>query len=745
MPTPDPAIQTTAPDRSPWLVFSGVLTLGIVVLGLQVGPGGTIPTAGDLLRLLGAVGLAGAWLLAALGLGTALQRIGPATTTDFGRSLGGRWALGVAILLWLDLVLGSIGLLGRDHRLLGILVLALPVLALPVLAGSTRSITGPDAPSRADPTEDRPASSGWWLLVPIAPPLAVLLVAAASVPGWLWATEFGGFDALSYHLQVPREWWYAGGIVELPHNAYAYLPGAVSAAFLHLMTIVGDPQAAAIACQMLVAGATIVAMLATADLVRALLPAGTPTTTTRSTALLGGLALIATPWVVVVGSLAYDESFVLLLTAVAVAIVLGLARPSTSPPSWTSLLRTGVVLGLLLGGAVVAKASSTVLVVLPVAIGAAIAVPPRRWWPLVLGTAIGGVLVCLPWLIRTAAWTGNPVFPLATGLFGAADWSSAQAARFDAAHASPGPLRGLAALGREFLLDDLLGPLPAGEPRRPQWWWLPGLGLLSAAVLLGRRGGASGDRRRVVVVVAVLVAMLLAWACLTHAKARFLLPTAPLLAACVGVLLAPLFRHRQPARLVLVLAWLAGFGPVIHLLGERDGAPAWGVTAQAAFDGRLEARLLAEADPAIDPETEATLRRNASLAFVLRSLPADARTLLVGVATPFHLPMRSDDRDVDRLAYTTVWTRGPLELAFQTLPEGPPTDADLDPIVTGLRDQGFTHVVVAPTMLEVWSRSGWIDPVLTPARLAALTAHPRTTIAHRFPDGGVLLALEPPR
>ena len=706
--------------------FLGVLVVAILALGLQVGPGGSIPTAHDLIRVAGGALVASGWILAAFAIGTGLWRLLPRTRTALDHSIAVRCGIGIAALVWLDLLLGSLGLLGRDHQWLGILVLAVPIVAW--LADRLRSAS--DATRSCDP----PA-----VLIPLALPLAVLLVAAASVPGWLWTSEFGGFDALSYHLQVPREWWYANGIVELPHNAYAYLPGAVSAAFLHLMTVVGDPTSAAIACQMLVAGATVVAMIATGELVLELGVAASSERPRVAAPLLGALLLVSTPWVVVVGSLAYDEAFVLALGTAAVILILRLGRSTAAPEATTpGDLAAGIVLGLLLGGTVVAKASSIVLVVLPIALGAAIAIPPRRWLPVVAGTAIGGVLICLPWLVRNVAWTGNPVFPLATDLLGLHDWSAAQGERFDAAHRSVGPQAGLVAILHEYVLDDLIVALPPGEPRRPQWWWLPGLGLLASMFLLLRPTPDRTARRRAVVVFVVLLATILAWAFLTHAKARFLLPTAPLLAAAIASLASPLFHRRSGTIVLLVAAWLVSFGPVIHALRDRDGGFAWGITAQEAFDGRLESRLIENADPA----TAASLLREASLAAVLRTLPPESRTLLVGVATPFHLPMEGPDGSTDRIAYTTVWTRGPLERAFARVGGSPSDPVEVDRIVRELRDRGVTHLVIAPTMLEVWSRSGWLDPELTPDRLAALIQGPGIDIVHRFPDGGVLLSLD---
>lgn len=709
------------------LAFITLLVVGIGFLGLQTGPDGPIPEASLVFQIAGSALVAGCWLVSALAIGAFCVRRIPILSD----SLGTRWSLGIALLLWLDLGLGSFGWLGRDHRWLGIACLTIP--AAIWVVGRCRRL-------RSTPLEPNPP----WLLVPTALPIGVLLVAAASVPGWLWATEFGGFDALSYHLQVPREWWFANGIVELPHNAYAYLPGGVSAAFLHLMTVTAGPADAAIACQLLVAGTTLIAMLTTAELVVDL--GGTNrdgTRVPRSAPLFGSLLLIATPWIVVAGSLAYDEAFVIVLASAALSIVLraaadgntGSDRRSPSP------FGTGLVLGVLLGATVLAKASSVVLVVVPIALAAAVAIPSRRWPVIVAATALGGVVVCLPWLVRNAVWTGNPVFPFATGLFGMHDWSSSQVARFATAHASRGPIEGLHAILGEFLLDDVAFDLPPGEPIRPQWWWLPGGGLLATIALVVRARASAPALRRALAMLVVLLTTIAMWSLFTHAKARFLLPVAPVLAAAIAVVAAPLFRGSRSAWIPLIVGWLVALVPVRHYLTERDGAPAWGIVAREAFDGRLEAKLSIDADP----RTRAALRANASPAFILRSLPDDSRTLLVGIATPFHLPMESGAGTPDRIVYSTVWTRGPLERALVEVATEAATTDETGRVIARLRDRGFTHLLFSPTMLEVWTRSGWLDPALTPERLNALLAHPDVAVEHTFADDGVLLNLEPAR
>ena len=146
-----------------------------------------------------------------------------------------------------------------------------------------------------------------------------------------------------------------------------------------------------------------------------------------------------------------------------------------------------------------------------------------------------------------------------------------------------------------------------------------------------------------------------------------------------------------------------------------------------------------------DARTARELRAEASRAFILRDLPDDALVLMVGVADPFHLAVFRED-GTPRLRYTTVWTRGPLETALAAA-QDPETTKDAATIAAAalddLRADGFTHVLVAPTMLEIWRTSGWLDPALEQAQIAALTSGPGVRVAHRFSDGSVLLSIAP--
>ncbi|MEM9252773.1 MAG: hypothetical protein AAGB29_10530, partial [Planctomycetota bacterium] len=57
--------------------------------------------------------------------------------------------------------------------------------------------------------------------------LGLLAVGAACAPGSMWRVEAMGYDVLSYHLQLPREWLAAGRLSGLEHNVYSHLPSLV--------------------------------------------------------------------------------------------------------------------------------------------------------------------------------------------------------------------------------------------------------------------------------------------------------------------------------------------------------------------------------------------------------------------------------------------------------------------------------------------------------------------------------------
>jgi hypothetical protein len=675
---------------------TGLIAIGIVVKGIWA---------------------PGLWLLAAAGVGAGLAWAfegcprGSSPRTGLLRT----WALGVAGLLAIDLILGLTGSLAATT-------------AIRVLTGLL-AVAGLWSFRRI-----RPKATG--ICLAAALPIGTLFLAAASTPGWLWGTEFGGYDALSYHLQLPREWWLAGAIIETPHNAYGYLPNGVEAAFFHVMTMIGDPAAAAVPCQLLVACLALLAAGATGELAVAMLGRGAASNERLLTRQLGFVALLAIPWMIVVGSLAYDETVVLLLATTAFTVILeqgrGGAGSSLTTPT-ASNLQVGGWLGILLGGAVLAKASSGPLIVVPAAIAAALLIPRRAWFPIVLATMVAGLVICAPWLIRNFTWTGNPTFPFGSSIFGSGDWSAEQLQQFASGHRGSGIIAGLRAIGTEFLFEDWISPT-GGDPQRPQWTWLPLAGL-AALSMLAIRGRARGIA---LAILCSVVAMILIWALFSHAKARFLLPAAPLLAAPVAMIAArTLTDARATIRAItVILVWLAAASPAMVYALERTGLPAVGVGQMALFDGRLEATAYEEAGVAGRVE----LLRNASPAFILNHrIPKDARILLLGRSDPFHLDFTRTPEGLPRISYQTVWTRGPFEEAIAAGDRNASPETQVAAAIKLLKTAGFTHVYIQMSMLDRWMKAGWLAAELHPRFIEAFRR--QQPIARRFGDQAVLIEL----
>jgi len=542
--------------------------------------GGAVEIGSGLLQALPSVGLAWLWWAAARGYGHWLLP----GSADMGP------VVGVVGLVFLDQCLGRLGLMD--------LTSAWGLLALGLLGYR-----------RTTPT---PTSLGWsqmewtWVL-----PLAVLGTAALVPPGWLWDTEFGGYDVLSYHLALPADWWTLGRMGPLTTNAYSGLPGGAESAFLHLHALSGGTHdVTGLAAQMLCA----ILVIHTASLLHHKNAAA-------------ALVFLMTPWVMVTGSMAYTEAFVMLP---ACAIFLHLRESQSSPQA--------CCLGLLAGGIALAKPSAALLLALPLAI-LFFAAPNRRSLQSVLLSVGIALIVSTPWLLDNTITVGSPFFPLLTGLFGYGPWTEIQSANWEAAHTGGGSL---SSLWTEWLAYRSFG----------HWQW----SVTPWLVLVGLVVAPKSDRIKDGIAVGLGLA---AFVLLTHGQSRFLVPMLPLFA---------LIAARPLSRLPQGLIWVMLLIPMATFLGQRQGLPTAAFGQAAVLDGRTP---IPEAPPS--PMAE------------VRSLPESAKVLGVGVA---------DGWRFSRVARHAVWDTGPFD--------------ELDS--TALLNDGWTHVLVDDTMLQVWDRSGWNLP-----------------------------------
>lgn len=175
----------TSTHRLSLLATALALVLGLAVFaGMGDGADWRVNLVVVLERLIVAGTPAASYVLAGVGLGTLFRPL----TRGSRDPLVFEAALGVGMMLWLSHALGSLGLLaGTTGRV---------VAFVPVIAGLVMLVP---ALRRARLVRCSPMG------IVSAAAIALLLVAAANPPGWLWESEFRGFDALSYHLPLAQE------------------------------------------------------------------------------------------------------------------------------------------------------------------------------------------------------------------------------------------------------------------------------------------------------------------------------------------------------------------------------------------------------------------------------------------------------------------------------------------------------------------------------------------------------------
>lgn len=708
---------------------------------------------------------AAAYLLAALGLGRLAR---PA----FSRAANPwpiQMAVGLAIALSLSHALAWSSLLcnaGGPLIARGVTFVGLALLAHQLAVGHTRrqlTITLP------------------WPIFLAMPAVAVLLVAAASPPGWLWDSEFGGYDALSYHLQLPQEWFIRGSLHPLEHNVYSYLPSYVEAAFIHVGALMGVPTSpqpgsahiglvagdgvGLLACQYLHAGITIVAawIIAAAAGEAIILArashtdggAGIPPASSNAAGgaclspaiglipALAGIIVLSTPWTIVVGSLAYNEMAMIALGAGAflVACESGLSR-----------LSCGAIVGALIGVACGAKPTALLMFTAPVSLlliaAAYIHVRQQRrnsaMFIRVVTTsmttfaaaAVAGMIMLLPWLIRNALHGGNPVFPFLTSIFGHAHWTPEQVARYAAAHSFQGSLADRLAL---IVLPDASDP--AGQRHRgmlhPQWFaFFPAVILASGVAIVRSR-----TRLVAVTIFTGFIVQAFIWLFATHVQSRFLLPLVIPGAILVALSMSSrvtdnrrsngihcLVKSVLPLIPAVILIVLQTIALVVIFAHQRSGMPN---RLLAAGPPQFSGELIRQAFAAATPEDQRRFLEHASPEVVLNLLiDRHQRITLVGGATPLYIR--------PPVIYATTWDLSPLGEVVRGSPTEPETWART------LRATRITAILVDFGELNRLHRCGWLDPALDPDDIAAwLDLH--TTRLRAWPQTGqAIFLLRPP-
>jgi len=346
---------------------------------------------------------------------------------------------------------------------------------------------------------------------------AVVLVAGALLPPW-------EFDVREYHLQAPKEFFQQGRITFLPHNVYANMALGSEMLTLGAMAASGDWWLGALA------GKTILALLAVAT-AAGIFTFGRRWFSPRA-GLIGAVLYLSIPWVFNVatsGLIDMAAAWYWLLTLAA------LVRWDRQPASW----QRGALLGYLAGSAVACKYPGALFV----------AVPVVAWvkWRLVrekitlrplVACLCALLLACGLWFAKNAVLTGNPTYPLLSGVFSTATRTPPRQEQWNRVHQP-----------RDFTPRALLRDLRRVALDSP--WLAPLVVPLAALALLKRRS------RVVWLAVGALAWVLAAWWLFTHRIDRFWIPLLPLMALLAGVgwtrLTVPLCRRAAQTLLVVTL------------------------------------------------------------------------------------------------------------------------------------------------------------------------------------------------
>jgi hypothetical protein len=456
---------------------------------------------------------------------------------------------------------------------------------------------------------------------------------------WLWGTIPPTFyDELTYHLVIPQRALATGKDQILPWVYHTAMPHVSDLLLAWGMASAGAVGAKATHASLWALGT--VAAWGLAERVAE----------SRAPAWAGPLAIVAlasSPTLWFLGTLSFAE------TALTVVLVttgcLLLDAPAARP--WLAL-------GLLLGLAACVKLSGLAWVLAMVVAAALLG-----WdWRHLAKACLVAVFCIAPWWIRAWFGTGNPIFPMASGLFDSPYWSESNQARLKGE--IPPPIQDLG-------LDGLLR-LPLDLVRHPERFGsagdagilaVAGVGLLAVMPLLARLLRWNEPERRWVDAAGASV-----W-----------------LAGIVWLTTTVTMRFFAPA-LVLGLVGLVGITVRLSRAAQTIVAAAFMVLALTGTARFLEQQehTFSATDVALGRETgnayvARRLDQAAAARFVREQVPPDAQLLFIGEARALYF-----ERD----------GMAPYPVSDHPLARWVIDAASPEALAQRVADEGFTHVVL---------------------------------------------------
>ena len=419
---------------------------------------------------------------------------------------------------------------------------------------------------------------------------------------------------------------------------------------------------------------------------------------------LTGAALIAMPWSLIVGSMAYNE---MIVTAMGTTALLLLFDESLKAK--VAVILTGVCVG----AATFAKLTAGPMIALPMTVAVlckANTQQDRRSWHMVLLMLAAG-LTLMPYFARNFVQTGNPVFPFAANTLGNGHWEQSDVERFNHGHHNDKPVserlkalnwqwvgnQGYAAIGGKKRVR-LPGAIESQNIARfdYEWgispWWV--LALVGGITLLTDKK----YRKLAGVLFGFLAIQLLFWLLATHLQARFLiwtlLPGTLMLGIGFGRFERPLLlRWIHCVAFISLILLCTSISLNIMLRQSASNMPLW----------QYVDSLMPE-DELLDSKLGTAIAGD----HIVNHLPQDSKVYFVA--------------DASRMLYVSVPSI--YHSAFDTSPLGQmirESKGDLTQVTALLKAQGVTHLYVHWSELARLHATYGYDPDVTETSLSKIT------------------------
>ncbi len=261
--------------------------------------------------------------------------------------------------------------------------------------------------------------------------LLTALVALSALLNLTWAVSPEiQFDALNYHLAMPRIYLQAHGLVDI-RFLHAYLSRLLELTFVPGLALAGP-----IAVKLFVYGLGIGAAVATYGLGARLFNA--------RVGIWGAVLVYTTPVVAWETGTAYVDNILALFTAAGVLAFVKWYEQRQAP--W--FYGTALIAGLAVGSKLNAAFPFVVLL-------AVMAISLRREWSVLAKGAFLFAALALPTYLVTWKFTGNPIFPLLNGVFRSPLWPETNAIFNAAEFGMPKTLSNLAVFPFRLTLDSI--------------------------------------------------------------------------------------------------------------------------------------------------------------------------------------------------------------------------------------------------------------------------------------------------